>query len=168
MNKIKIFASLLWLSFLSGCGPYWYKPDGKIFTTMPQGGTPGFELGWKHGCESGLSTQFGGAFFQSFYTFKKDPDIMSVNPDLEKIRRRYIKELPINWNDPEEVKKNLSDYKRIHPAAYAYCKHTILGTMQSSAMEPPLPGDTRWDPAKADIGNVYRIDARGDTRWSLW
>lgn len=165
---INIFLTLSLFIVLSGCSSYWYKPYGQIFSYMPKGGSPGFELGWKQGCESGLSTQFGNAMYAYFYRYKKDPDIMSSNPDIVKISQRYRKELPINWNNPAEVQKNISDYKKIHGAAYAFCKHSILGTMYTAGMVAPLAGESRWDPAAADIGAVYKIDGRGDTRWSLW
>lgn len=45
---------------------------GWVFKNIPKDGTPGYKLGWIHGCESGLGTQFGGAIYQSFYTWKRD------------------------------------------------------------------------------------------------
>ena len=81
---------------------------------MPKNGSPGFKLGWIHGCESGLGSQFGGAFFMSFYSWKRDPDIASVDPNITRIRARYKKELKdVNWDNPAEVKKNLSDYNSV-------------------------------------------------------
>jgi hypothetical protein len=167
MNKT---LTVILILLLTSCGPYWYKPYGRIFDDRPRGGTPGFNLGWNHGCESGMSGNFGGAFYQTFYNYRKDPDIMSSSPNLEKIRNRYKKELPINWNNSEEISKNLSDYKKIFPAAYAYCKHSVLGMLQSANMTPPNAGDSeaRWDPSRSNLENIYRIDGRGDARWSLW
>ena len=66
---------------------------GFIFRHAPKEGSPGFRLGWMHGCESGLGTQFGGAIYQSFYSWKRDVDIASSNPDYKKIKNRYKKEL---------------------------------------------------------------------------
>jgi hypothetical protein len=167
MRQINLLI-IIFLLTLSACGPYWYKPYGRIFKDMPQGGTPGFQLGWKHGCESGMATQFGGAFYQSFYTWKKDPDIMSSNPNITAIKERYQQGLPINWNNPAEVGKNFSDYKKVHPAAYAYCKHTVLGMLQSANLDPSLAGGDRWDPSTSNLENIYLIDVKGDMRSAAW
>ena len=76
--EIKKFTSIILLFLtLNSCSPYWYKPMGFIFNHVPKEGSPGFRLGWMHGCESGLGTQFGGAIYQSFYSWKRDPDIAS-------------------------------------------------------------------------------------------
>lgn len=136
-----------------------------MFKKMPKGGTPGFNLGWTHGCESGLGSQFGGAFFMSFYSWKKDVDIASSNPDINKIRMRYKKELKdVDWNNETDVKKNFRDYNTIFWGAHAFCRHSALGILQTAGMGPPIPGDERYDPAKHSIGNVWKMNARGDTR----
>ncbi len=164
----KIF-SILILILISSCSPYWYKPHGQVFKLMPKGGTPGFNLGWRHGCESGLGTQFGGAFYMTFYTWSRDPEIAKANPtpeDIEIIRKRYKKELKdVNWNDPEDVTKNLRHYNMIFWPGHAFCRQSILGTLQNAAMNPPIPGDDRIDFGKGAIGNIYKIDGRGDARW---
>ena len=100
---IRVFLSYLWFASLlilpislSSCFwvPNWYKPQGYfIFRQAPKEGSPGFKLGWIHGCESGMGTQFGGTMYMTFYTWKKDPDISSSSPDINKIRNRYKKEL---------------------------------------------------------------------------
>ena len=64
MVKKAIIYTLL-IVVLASCNKYWYKPYSKIFNHKPEG-SPGFELGWMHGCESGLGTQFGGAFMMTF------------------------------------------------------------------------------------------------------
>lgn len=136
-----------------------------LFKKMPKGGTPGFELGWIHGCESGLGSQFGGAVYMSFYTWKRDPDIASVNPDIPKIRARYRKELAkVNWNDPVEVKKNFSDYNTIFWGAHSFCHGAVLGILQTANMNPSLPGAERYDPMAHSLGNVWKLNGRGDTR----
>jgi hypothetical protein len=169
----KIFTLTLIL-FLTNCSvPNWYKPQGYIlFRQLPKGGTPGFNLGWIHGCESGLGSQFGGAFFLTWYTWKKDPDISSSNPDILTIKSRYKKELKkINWDNPAEVKKNFSDYNSIFWAAHIFCRHAVLGNLQSAGMEPALPGNERYDPAAHSLGNIWKIDGKGDTRYGaggLW
>ena len=166
----KIFQILL-IGFLGSCStPNWYKPLGyHVFSQMPKGGTPGFELGWMHGCESGLGSQFGGALYMTMYTWKKDPDISSSNPNVERIKARYKKELKkVDWNDPAAVKKNFSDYTSIFWSAHAFCRHSALGVLQNAGMPPPLPGEQRYDPAAHHIGSVWRIGGagKGDTRWA--
>lgn len=168
--KIPNLIILTILLFVSSCSVRnWYKPMGyRIFKQMPKGGSPGFELGWIHGCESGLATQFGGAIYMSFYKWKKDPDIVASNrtpEQIKRIKRRYKKELKnINWEDSLSINKNFSDYNRIFWLAHIFCRHAALGGLQMSGMTPPLPGQTRYDPGAHSIGNVYKINATGDTR----
>jgi hypothetical protein len=163
MKKILIF---LLIFSLTNCVHDWYKPIGyRVFRKMPKGGSPGFELGWIHGCESGLGTQFGGSIYQSFYGWHRDPDITSSEPDINKIRSRYKKELKgINWNDQSEVNKNFSDYNSIFWGAHYACRQIVLGTVQSANMNPPLPGEDRYNPGAHSIGNIWTLKGRGDTR----
>lgn len=172
-NILRKFCIIFSLLLVTSCGPYWYKPNGKVFKNAPTTGTPGFRLGWMHGCESGFSSQFGGAMYMSFYQWKKDPDISSPisSPEsIARIREKYGKKelAKVNWNNPAEVQKNFSDYRYIFWGAHIYCRHSALGTLQAADMNPPLPSEERYNPAKADIGNVYRIDGKGDTRWGYW
>ncbi len=163
---MKFFLTFIFL-ICSACSvPNWYKPMGyTLFKQMPKGGSPGYNLGWIHGCESGLGTQFGGSIYMSFYHWKRDVDIASSSPDIDKIRRRYKKELSkINWEDSSDVKKNLSDYNTIFWGAHAFCRHAAVGALQSAAMTPPLPGETRYDPMAHSLGNVWKLNARGDVR----
>lgn len=166
---MKVFKSILIIYsifFLTSCVHNWYKPQGYMtFKKMPKGGTPGFELGWIHGCESGLGTQFGGSIYQSFYTWHRDPDITSSTPNIPLIRERYKKELKkVNWDDPIEVKKNFSDYNSIFWGSHYFCRQMILGTVQSADMTAPVAGQTRWDLQKHSLGSVWKLNARGDTR----
>ena len=168
MKKLFIIILLL---FTSCNYKNWYKPMGRIFNTMPKGGTHGFDLGWIHGCESGLATQFGGEAYKMFYAWKKDPDIISVNPNFEAVKKRYKTELKnINWNDQKEVTKNFSDYKKIHSIAYFYCRQTVLGTVQSAGMTPDLPGSNQSiQPFGHNVWNVLQImQAPGDTLQGIW
>jgi hypothetical protein len=162
------FFFIIFLIFLAtSCStPNWYKPMGyRIFKQMPKEGSPGYKLGWVHGCQSGLGSQFGGAFYMNFYTWSKDQDIASSNPDITKIKLRYKKELKsVNWNDPGDIKKNFDDYNRIFWGAHVFCRHSALGTLKSAGMEPSLPGSTRYDPMDDTIGDVWRLNATGDTR----
>ncbi len=174
MNRISIFSKLiaiLLLLILSGCYKNWYKPMGYIFKNVPKNGSPGFTLGWIHGCESGLGTQFGGAIYQTFYSWHRDPDITSSNPDIAKIRKRYRKELrAVNWNDQRDIDKNFSDYNTIFWGAHAFCRHSVLGTLQTANMNPALPSEERYDPMAHSIGNIWKITGKGDTRigTGLW
>lgn len=128
---------------------------------MPKGGTPGFRLGWIHGCESGLGSQFGGAIYMTFYTWKRDPDIASVDPNIPKIRARYKKELrDVNWDNPAEIKKNFSDYNTIFWGAHAFCRHSVLGVLYTADMEPPVPGQDRYVIGAHSIGNVFKTSKR--------
>ena len=86
INKKYLIIILLFLT--NSCYYNWYKPMGYIFTHMPKGGTPGFELGWRHGCESGLGSQFAGAIYMNFYTWKRDADLVISDPDYHKIRKK--------------------------------------------------------------------------------
>ena len=144
---------------------------GWIFKNIPKEGSPGFRLGWIHGCESGLGTQFGGAIYQSFYTWKRDPDIASSNPDYNKIRKRYKKELKdINWNNVAEIKKNLNDYNTVFWMGHYFCRQTILGTLQTADMAPPVADEERYDPMAHSLGNIFKMTGKGDTRigTGLW
>jgi hypothetical protein len=160
----KIFLTLLIL-LLSSCYINWYKPHGHIFTEMPEGGSPGFELGWIHGCQSGLGTQFGSSIYITAYSWSRDIDITSVNPNIERIKARYPERLKkVNWADIKDVKKNLSDYNTIFWAAHAFCRHSTLGLLQNVGLEPDLAGGQRWKPEQHSIGAVWKLTGKGDTR----
>ncbi len=171
LTKIILFSLIL-----TSCSvPNWWKPYGyMMFKKIPKKGSPGFKLGWTHGCESGLGSQFGGGLYMYFYTWKRDVDITSSNPDLEKIRRRYKKELAgVNWNNPADVQKNLNDYNTIFWNAHSFCHGSILGLLQTTdisgdpgmGMIPTLPGDARYDPAQESVGRVWSLHGKGDVRW---
>lgn len=167
LNLKKVFNVLLLVTFLSSCStPNWYKPRGYLlFSMMPKGGSPGYSLGWIHGCQSGAGTQFGGSFFLSSYKWSKDPDITSVRGDREVIRKRYPKRLKdINWNDEVDIKRNFSDYRLVFWDAHFLCRQVVLGTLQMGGMTPNLPGEARYNPADHHIGNIYSITSKGDPR----
>lgn len=132
----------------------------------PKGGSPGYDLGWIHGCQSGAGSQFGGSFFKSFYTWARDPDLTTTKPDIAKIRKRYgSKELKkVNWNDPVDIKKNLADYNAVFWDAHFACRQIVLGTLQMAGMDPVLPGKVRYDPGAHNLGSVYRLNGKGDVR----
>lgn len=163
-NKF-LFATIL--IFVASCSvPHWWKPRGYLtFKMMPKGGSPGYNLGWVQGCESGMGTQFAGRFFSFFYTWHRDPDITSVTPNIEAIKRRYKKELKdVNWNDPADIKRNFADYNLVFWDAHYFCRQTILGTLQMSMMSPPLPGEERYNLGAHSVGNVWKINGKGDPR----
>lgn len=162
--------------FLFACStPNWYKPMGyTLFKQMPKGGSPGFNLGWIHGCQSGVGSQFGGGIYMYFYTWSRDPDIASSNPDIGKIKKRYKKELAkVNWNDLNDIKKNFNDYNTIFWGAHAFCRHSLLGILQTTDISgdpgkgliPTVSDDERYDPSQDTIGRVWSLHGKGDTRW---
>lgn len=168
MKILKFFLIAL-IFFITSCSPvpYWWKPRGYLlFSMMPKGGSPGYNLGWVHGCHSGAGSQFGGGFFKTFYTWKRDPDLTITKPDINKIRKKYgKKELKdVNWDDPADVKKNLSDYNLVFWDAHFVCRQVVLGTLQMADMTPTLPGQVRYDPAAHSVGNVWKTNAKGDVR----
>ena len=161
LKKILLIFSIL---FISSCHPNWYKPHGKLFRQMPEG-SPGFQLGWLHGCQSGMGTQFGSAIFMTFYGWSRDIDITSVTPNIEAIKKRYPKKLKgVNWNDLNDIKKNFSDYNTIFWAAHAFCRHSTLGILQNSGLEPDLSAGGRWHPHQHTIGAAWKMTGKGDTR----
>lgn len=169
-----ILVSIITIFLLSSCGPYWYKPYGRIFTHVPKDGTPGYRQGWMDGCESGLATQFGSAIMMAFYQWKKDPDLAISNPDLNLIRSKYGTKWDINWDNINEVKANISQYKAVFWMAHGFCRHSIVGTYQTArsaygaTMDPPLPGETRYDPGAHSLGNVWSFHGRGSMHPTMW
>ncbi len=163
----KIFFAITLLLIQNCSYPNWYKPSGYLFSKMPKGGSPGYNLGWTHGCQSALGSQFAGSFFMSFYSWSRDPDISSSNPNIEKIRQRYgKKELKdINWNDLAQVKANFADYNQVFWEGHYFCRQTSIGTAQMAGMNPPLPGETRYNPAAHHLGSIYKLDGKNDPRW---
>ena len=172
MKKISIIIIITLLT--SSCGPYWYKPYGKIFKQAPKDGTPGYQMGWMHGCESGMATQFGSAIMMAFYKWKKDPDLSIARPDINLIKLKYEDRWEIDWNNPEEIQRNIRHYKKIFWVAHLFCRHAIIGTYQTAksahgkSFDPPLPGDQRYKPGAHSLGNVYSFHGRGDMSLSLW
>lgn len=161
------FRLLLTALLLTSCStPNWYKPYGyMMFKKLPKGGSPGFTLGWQHGCESGLATNFGGGIYMYFYSWKRDVDIVSSNPNYDRVRKRYKKELAaVNWNDQADMSKNFSDYNTIFFNAYGFCKASVVGILQTAGLTPKLPNSERWVLGEEKVGSVWAIDLRGDTR----
>ncbi len=151
---------------MSCSSPYWYKPNGYLFTMMPKGGSPGYNLGWVQGCYSGLGTQFAGAIGMTFYTWSRDVDITSSKPNIEAIRQRYgNKELKgVNWNDQKDIKQNFSDYNLVFFDAYNFCRQTALGSLRASGENPPVPSQVRYDPSQANVGDIWKLDGAYDSR----
>lgn len=165
-NMVRYFF-LLSLLFVSSCStPNWYKPYGyMMFKKIPKGGSPGLRLGWIHGCESGLGTNFGGGIYMYFYTWSRDVDIVSTNPDIERVKRRYKKELAkVDWNNPADVAKNFSDYNTIFWNSYGFCRASVLGILQTAAIAPKVPGADRYVPGEENIGSVWKLNGKGDAR----
>lgn len=160
---------IILLFFTASCAnKHWWKPRGYLlFSMKPKGGSPGYNLGWMHGCESGAGTQFGGGIYKTIYKWKRDPDLTVQNYDVAKIYAKYgTKELKnVDWNDPVDVKKNIADYNLVFWDAHFVCRQTVLGTVQMANMDPVLPGGVRYDPAAHHIGSVWKLDGKGDTRY---
>lgn len=165
---MRIFLVIL-LIFVSSCSvPNWWKPRGYLlFSMMPKGGSPGFELGWIHGCQSGAGSQFGGEFYKAFYTWSRDPDISSSKPNVAKIRAKYgDKELKdVKWDDPADVKRNFKDYNDVFWLVHFLCRQVVLGSLQMANMNPALPNEKRYVPGAHHLGSIYRLNGKGDTRW---
>jgi hypothetical protein len=163
---LKIPLTFLLIFLTTSCVRNWYKPMGYVlFRQLPPGGSPGFNLGWNHGCESGLGSQFGGAFYMTFYTWKRDQDIAMSEPDIPKIRARYKSDLKdVKWEDINDVKKNFSDYNTIFWTAHTFCRHAVLGILQTANMHPKLPGEERFIPGEHNIGSMWKLNGKGDTR----
>ncbi len=71
----KLTILLLFSILLSSCadfrpmvGPPWMQD---LLKNGPAGGTTSFKLGWRHGCETGISAT-ANRFQRSFYKFKQD------------------------------------------------------------------------------------------------
>jgi hypothetical protein len=65
--------------FLAGCGlkaADWVRPNDRLFSHMPSGGSAEYNQGWQDGCESGM-TGHTNSFYQSFYRFKQDNKLLS-------------------------------------------------------------------------------------------
>ena len=172
---LKSVALILILTLFSSCGAYWYKPMGKIFNQAPKApeeASYGFRLGWMHGCESGLATNFGGVFFMTFYRWSRDADLLAQPLNKSKLSRRYKKEMPIDWNNDLEVNKNVSDYNTIFWRGHLYCRHYALGSLRMVGFDPTLPGGKgkgdRFMLGNHSVTDLYRLDGFGDTRWSHW
>src|SRR5690606_32792400 len=121
--------------------------------------------GWQHGCESGLASDFAGSFYMSFYSWKKDTDLVTKHPDFVKIREKYKDQWNINWNDENEIKKNLADYNKIFWDAHIYCRHAAVGNHQNADFggkyQPIMKGEMRYDPRKHSIMSPWTLRGRG-------
>jgi hypothetical protein len=165
----------LLLLLLTSCSRYWYKPYGKIFNHKPSG-SPGLELGWVHGCESGLGTQFGGAIMMTFYSWNKDETIAAYSgeninpnsPEIIEVRNKYGKDLDIDWNNPQEIAKNFNEYNMIFWRSHIFCRHSILQTLNSSEMTPPLPSEQRYEMDKHSPMDVWKFDRGNNFRITNW
>lgn len=123
---------------VTGCYPNWWKPHGYLFKYMPKDGSPEYRLAWKHGCESGLGTAFGGTLYKHFYTWTKDQKML---------------------NEP--------DYTKVFWMVHLFCRHVVLGTLQMANMEAPLPGDktypfTSFTIGTHNLGSIYQIRGTGN------
>lgn len=93
---------LLALLTLTGCN----LPSDSIFAPKPfrmgppPPGNETFRLGWKHGCNTGLSTM-GPNYYKSFYRFEQDP-MMTSNAEYYKAWKdayTYCRQYMFKWVD---------------------------------------------------------------------
>jgi len=170
MKTFRIINLIVFVVLLSSCAipmnRHWWKPNGYLFSMMPKGGSPGYNLGWLHGCQSGLGTQFAGSVGMTFYTWSRDVDITSSKPNIEAIKKRYgDKDLKdVNWDDQANVKQNLSDYNLVFFDAYNFCRQTALGSLRATIGNPPLPGEVRYHPSDSNIGDIWNLNNGYDSR----
>ena len=77
----------------------------------------------------------------------------------------------------KRLQKNISDYKAVFWGAHAYCRHTIHQTKQAAGIAADQPGElnphslfapTIYSIGRDNVGSIWKIDGRGDTRFSLW
>ncbi len=79
----KLITVILLAFLISGCsdyrpmvGPPWMQD---MLKNGPEGGSVNFKLGWRHGCESGISAT-ANRLQRSFYKFRQDYRLVD-NPD---------------------------------------------------------------------------------------
>jgi len=108
MKYLTILATIF---LLSGCysAPHAVKPHGWLFKQVPQDAPNKYKLGWKDGCESGLSSMTNTAY-KTFYSFKQDP-VLRENPVYYKA-----------WKD-----------------TYNFCRHYAYGTIRQADLRMKLP-----------------------------
>lgn len=108
------------------------RPNGKLFMSMPKGGSPAFEQGWKDGCESGLGI-FTHQFHKHFYKFKKDQRFYGV---------KFGDERDL-FNGKEITDKDKAEYANTWSKTYLWCRHLSLSMNKGGglSMMPHLPGD---------------------------
>ena len=89
---------------LSGCynAPDPVKPLSWLFKQMPEDAPNLYKIGWKDGCESGLSSMTSTAY-KTFYSFKQD----------SKLRRN-----PVYYNTWKDT--------------YTFCRHYVYGTIRQT------------------------------------
>lgn len=66
----------------------------------PPDGNPEFKLGWKHGCNTGMSTM-ATSYYKSFYRFNQDPE-MITNQDYYKAWKdgyTYCRQYMFKWTN---------------------------------------------------------------------
>ena len=101
----------------------------------------------------------------TFYTWSRDVDIVSTKPNIKAVKERYPKDLKdVNWNDTADIKRHFSDYNLVFFDAYNFCRQTALGTLRASVGNPSIPGDARYNPSDANVGDIWKIGGAYDSR----
>lgn len=93
MRKIILFTLLIITSGCTQTGPW------PILMSNHVEGTPEFQAGWHHGCESGFST-YGTAVYKWFYSFHQEYAMMS-NRDYDSAWHEgfdYCRHYIYKWN----------------------------------------------------------------------
>lgn len=108
MKRIAIITLLV---ILSGCynAPDPLKPGAFVMKQMPDDAPNNYKLGWKDGCESGLSSMTSTTY-KTFYSFKQDK--------TRRMDPTYYK----SWKD-----------------AYTFCRHYVYGTIRQANIRMRLP-----------------------------
>lgn len=108
---MKNITALLVVFLLSGCysAPDAVKPMSWLFDQMPQDAPTKYKLGWKDGCESGISNMTETTY-KTFYSFKQNAELRR-DPTYYKA-----------WKD-----------------TYDFCRHYVYGTIRQADIRMKLP-----------------------------
>lgn len=72
---MKIVSCIVLCLFITGCSATSLLAPTPFAMGKPEAGTPEFNLGWEHGCQTGLSTMTP-SYYKSFYTYKQEPSMI--------------------------------------------------------------------------------------------
>lgn len=134
---------------LSGCTkgklyglPGFAKPMPFLFKQMPEGMSPTYQYGWKHGCESGLATMTNG-LFRSAYRFKIDPAM----------RHHAL------VTDPGGQRSDAPDYYKAWKDSYEYCRSYAYSSLRIADERTTQPNAVPT--TLATLMGAHNINKRG-------